>query len=55
MNDSIANEELEWLRGYSEKKYPDINKRLNPYNYMSYIHPNYNQDRLYAQRKLQYI
>lgn len=49
MNDSIANEELEWLRGYSEKKYPDINKRLNPYNYMSYIHPNYNQDRLYAQ------
>ncbi len=50
MNDSIANEELEWLRGYSESKYPnDLNRRLNPYEYMQYIHPNYNQERLYDQ------
>ena len=37
MNDSIANEEVLWLRGYSEDRYPDnINVKLNPYSYMNY-------------------
>lgn len=48
MNNSIANDEFNWLRGYAEYKYVDLNKRLNPYNYMNYIQPNYNQDILYA-------
>ena len=48
MNNSIANDELNWLREYAEYKYADLNKRLNPYNYMNYIHPKYNQDRLYS-------
>lgn len=40
MNDSIANEEVLWLRGYSEDKYPDnINAMLNPYSYMNYVLP----------------
>lgn len=50
VNDSTANSEIKWLRGYSESKYPNnLEKRLNPYNYMKYISPNYHQDRLYAQ------
>lgn len=50
MNDSISNDEVRWLREYSEMRYPDnIGSRLNPYSYMSYISPNYNQDRLYDQ------
>lgn len=52
VNDSTANSEIKWLRGYSESKFPDVNelgRRLDPYNYMSYITPNYQQDRLYDQ------
>lgn len=50
MNDSIDNSETEWLRGYSQFKYPDnLNQRLNPYSYMPYVSPNYNQDKLYDQ------
>lgn len=45
MNDSIANEEVLWLRGYSEDRYPDnINVKLNPYSYMNYASPNYNRE-----------
>lgn len=51
MNDSIENDETEWLRGYSELRYPnDLNQRLNPYSYMPYVSPNYNQDKLYDQK-----
>lgn len=50
MNDSIATNEIEWLRGYSESKYPeDLSKRLNPYSHMKYVQPNYMQDKLYDQ------
>ena len=50
MNDSIANNEVEWLRAYSEMRYPNnLGNRLNPYSYMNYVQPNYNQDKLYAQ------
>lgn len=50
VNDSTANNEIRWLRGYSESRYPDdLGTRLNPYNYMSYISPNYHQDKLYDQ------
>lgn len=50
MNDSIANNEVEWLRDYSESKYPDnLSKRLNPYSHMKYVQPNYGQDKLYDQ------
>ena len=45
MNDSIANEEVLWLRGYSEDRYPDnINVKLNAYSYMNYASPNYNRE-----------
>lgn len=48
MNDSIENSEVEWLRGYSEFKYPnDLDQRLNPYSYMPYVSPDYNQNKLY--------
>lgn len=48
MNDSVANNEIKWLRGYSETRYSDdLNQRLNPYSYMPYVSPNYNQDKLY--------
>lgn len=48
MNDSISNDEIYWLRHYSQSRHgTDLNKSLNPYNYMSYISPNYAQDKLY--------
>lgn len=48
MNDSVASNEVKWLREYSESRYPDdLNKRVNPYSYMQYVSPNYNQDKLY--------
>lgn len=50
MNDSISNQEVEWLRGYSESRYPNnLAARLNPYSHMKYIQPNYGQDKLYNQ------
>ncbi|MDQ8566509.1 NPCBM/NEW2 domain-containing protein [Enterococcus faecium] len=46
MNDSISNEELKWLNGFSQTK---GNNRLNMWGYgISYIKPNYTQDRLYS-------
>lgn len=50
VNDSIYNNEAIWLREYSEFRFPNnLNYRLNPYSYMSYVQPNYNQDKLYSQ------
>ena len=48
MNDSISNDEIYWLRHYSQSRHgTDLNKALNPYNYMNYVSPNYAQDKLY--------
>lgn len=48
MNDSISNDEIYWLRHYSESRHgADLNKALNPYNYMNYVSPDYGQDKLY--------
>jgi hypothetical protein len=48
MNDSISNDEIDWLRHYSQSRHgTDLNKALNPYNYMHYVSPNYAQDKLY--------
>lgn len=50
VNDSTPNDEIRWLRGYSESRYPEkLDSRLNPYSFMPYIHPNYHQDRLYSE------
>lgn len=50
MNDSISNDEIDWLRHYSQSRHgTDLNKALNPYNYMHYVSPNYAQDKLYEQ------
>lgn len=49
VNDSTPNDEIKWLRGYSESRYPNnLDSRLNPYSYMNYLQPNYHQDRLYS-------
>ena len=48
MNDSISNDEIYWLRHYSQSRHgTDLNKALNPYNYMRYVSPNYAQDKFY--------
>ncbi|MGX7173654.1 NPCBM/NEW2 domain-containing protein [Enterococcus ratti] len=45
MTDSIANDELKWLNGYSQTKGAD---RLNMWKYgVPYVAPNYNQESLY--------
>ena len=45
MNDSIANDELKWLNGFSQTK---GDNRLNMWGYgIGYIQPNYAQDKLY--------
>lgn len=50
MNVSIGNYEMLWLSGYTAFRYPNnITARLQPYNYMSYISPNYMQDFLYSE------
>lgn len=50
MSSSIRNDDVLWLNGYSDYRYPgNINNRLNPYQYMSYVQPNYNQGYLYQE------
>lgn len=49
MNDSIANDELKWLNGFSQTK---GNNRLSMWSYgIGYIVPNYTQAKLYDMNK----
>lgn len=44
VNISASNEDIIWLRKYSEIRVNNLGKRLDPYMYMAYISPNYNRD-----------
>lgn len=39
VNIALPNDEVLWLRGYSEKRYPKLNERLDIYKHMPYRHP----------------
>ncbi len=51
VNDYILNsdtiKEADWLYNYTKEKRPNINNRVDPWNYMAYIKPNYSTADLY--------
>ncbi len=50
MNNSTSIEEFRWLREYSEIRFPnDLGKRMDPYSYLDYQQPNYNQAKYFAE------
>ncbi len=51
MNTSISNEEIIWLREYSEIRYPkNPYDRFKPFAFMEYINPNYAQQRFFDEK-----